>query len=238
MSITTLDQLRNSLVPTLESIPNPPFLGAFAYGDCMEEEFQPKQQPFDVGLAFESVNPRDLPDLTALLKAFSKNNARLGFLFTPAKIISAGDTFPLEFLNISQRSFVLQGTSPLQGFRPNPKSLRHQCERDLRGLVMHLHREYVLHQGSPKELQKLLAFTLPRFQPIFRGIYWLFNDSQYPANSKTCTAFIDSHWQLNGILAQVSQPPVDSLILHKLAGDYISGMEKVMNTIDHMEVQS
>lgn len=238
MAIHTLDQLRLALIPILEKIPKQSFLGAFAYGDCMEDFFQPKSQPFDIGLVFESVNPRDLPDLTSTIKAFTSSNARLGFLFTPDKIRTAADTFPLEFLNISQRHQVLIGNSPLQNFIPSHLALRHQCERELRGLLMHLHREYVLHSGNAKELGTLLSRTIPRFQPIFRGIYWLLNNAHYPKDSATCLAFIDSHWEFNGILEKAKVGSNDSAVLHSLAGDYISAIESIMKTIDRMEIPS
>lgn len=236
MAILELEQLRAALLPAMDALPKNKFLGAFAFGECMEPHFQPKKQPFDIGLVLESVNPRELPDLTALLKGFASHNARLGFLFTTEKVHSAADTFPLEFLNISNRSYLLTGMSPLDDFSPNPMSLRLQCERELRGLLIHLHREYVLHHSSGKELKTLLAYTFPRFQPVFRGIYWLFNRFQYPSTAEACMSFIDSQWQLGGMLGRIEHPPTDSSALLSLAGDYISSMEQILKTIDHMEV--
>lgn len=236
MAVQTVDQLRSLLLPYFEKLPKPMFQGAFAYGECMEPGFNPKKQRFVVSLVFESLRSSQIPGLTELTKVFASNNIELGFLFSNEKVTNASDTFPLEFLNISKRSYLLSGESPLHSFTPNARALRHQCEREMRGLLMHLHREYILHSSSPKDLKALLDFTLPRFQPIFRGIYWLLNHNQYPTDSGNCLAFIDSHWKLNGLLGKIHSGSVDSTALNTLSHDYISAIEEITQTIDQLEV--
>lgn len=236
MGIQSVEQLRTALQSTLDAIPEGKCIGAFAFGACMDDDFNPKQG-FEIGFFLHSLNPKELPDFAPIIKAFGKANSSLGFLFTPDMVHSASDTYPLEFLNLANRHAVLHGEFPLQGFMPHPMALRHQCERELRGLLIHLHREFAIHSGSPKELRAMLQYTLPRFQPVFRGIYWLLNQFQYPSSTAECLMFIDSYWQLGNLFPRVSTPPKDSQEVQWLAGDYILSIEKILKTIDHLEVQ-
>jgi|GEM_PF-617224 len=235
MKISNSEQLQSYLVPILQQALGDNLVCAFLQGASAHPEYISGKDPWDLSLFLATLDPKSLPDLTAVHKALEKAKVRLNYLFTPDMALSATDTYPLEFLNLAHQHFILCGYLPIAGFIPVPSVLRLQCERELRGLLIHLHREYVLHAHQPKELRQIFSNTMPRFIPVFNGVYWLINGGQYPSGSASCLRTIDSHWQLGNLFQRVMTPPKDPLELKWLAGEYIVGIEKILKTIDFME---
>lgn len=189
-----------------------------------------------VSLYLQTSHPKELPDFYPLLKSLGKAKADLAYLFTPETILTAQDTFPMEFLDLRYDHTHLWGTFPFEGFTPQPLALRLQCERELRGLLIHLRREYLLHSHSNKELKNMVRYTMPRFQPIFLGIYALLNGMQLPLTRNHCLETIDTHWNLGNLFNRLHSLPKSHQELKWLVGDYILGVESILKTIDRMEV--
>ncbi len=195
-------------------------------------------QNWRVSVFLHSNNPKDLPDFAPFLKILSKAKASLAYIFSPEMVFSAADTFPLEFLELSHRHTVLAGEFPLTGFTPDLASLRHQCERELRGYLIHLRREAAIHSQSSKDMQSMIAATLPQFDTVFLGIFWLTQAGRFPQGRSQCLETIDQTWQLGNLFSRLVNPPKDVKELRWLVGDYILGIETILKSIDRMEVPS
>ena len=221
----TFEQVQGALAPLLKATLGDNMLGAFTHGDV-----------WSVSLYLRTSAPKALPDFAPVFKALRKVDARLGYLFTPETISTATDTFPLEFLELSRSHKLLLGEFPLQGFEPNMPMLRLQCERELRGLHIHLQREYVHHASEPKALRAMFTLTLPRFLPIFRAIGVL-TQGRYLLSDEECLQAVDTEWQLGNLFSRLGAPPKGVQDLRSLAGDYILGIERILTTIDRMEVK-
>ena len=232
--IKTVDELRAKIVPILQEALGDQLICAFAHGVCADPQFVPGVAPWEVSLFVKELDSDTIPDLSAVLKPFSKAGAELHYLFTPDMVKRAEDTYPLEFLNYSRRHLLLCGTLPIANFEPLRPWLRLQCERELRGLLIHLHREVALRGNSDKDLRTLLRIAPARFVPIFHGAIWLVK-GEYPQSISECLRLIAEHWNLESLLTRLVSLPKDSKELRTLAGDYILGMQKILQTIDQLE---
>ena len=203
----------------------------------MGDSFDTKRGIRDISLVIDTVNPETLPNFKTLQKALDKAQARLAFLWTPETISSALDTFPLEFLNFHFRHEILVGTAqfPWADFQPELSNLRLQCERELRGLSIHLQREVLLAGNNAKGLQSIFQQTLPHFIPIFCGIQWMLQNGRYPESDAACLEFIDSQWQLGNLFSRLARSGLALQELRWLASDYIISIEKIVKTVDRWE---
>jgi hypothetical protein len=68
---------------------------------------------------------------------------------------------------------VVAGEDVLAGLEFAAKDVRSQCERELKGKLIHLRAEYLTHRGSSKELAHLVRRSLETFRLVFAGALYL-----------------------------------------------------------------
>ena len=226
MTTKSKQEIQNQLAPLAKTLFNDNLVCLFRHGDALSQ----------ISLFLKDLNPHKLPEISGFLKVLEKMHLSMAYLFTPEMVQTAADTYPLEFLDIAQHHEVLIGEMPLLGFVPSRAALRLQCERELRGLLIHLHRERAIHSRS-SEIRRMLERTFPHFFPVFHGVCWLL-DGSYPQDVPQTLGLIGQHWQLENLFARIQQPVHDQDGLRTLAGDYILGIESITQSIDRMEVQS
>jgi hypothetical protein len=90
------------------------------------------------------------------------------------------DVFPLEFLNFKLLHYPLYGEDLFAGLEINKQELRYQCERELKGKLIWLHRIYVSAMGDRKILAGDIVRHFDGYLPLFRGILHLLG--QEPAS--------------------------------------------------------
>lgn len=182
--------------------------------------------PLDYQLHSEGqLQRKDRPPAEPAEKA-KKENIEFRYYFTLKEIQSSEDVFPLEFLHIAHRNAVIAGAAPLPNYEPNMECLRLECERELRGLLVHLRRAFTY----LKEDRNPLGFFVrasSTMLPTMYGVYYL-NHREYPEN----------HQQIFNDYPAL-QTPISSknekLFLDSV-NSYISTVTEIVNLVDTMEV--
>ena len=140
------------------------------YGSAARGEFVPGQSDLNFLVVVEDDGLRFLHGTHAYLDSWSKRGIATPLVLTPAYISTALDTFPLEFLDMQLSNVAVHGENPLTDLVVDRKHLRLQCERELRGKLLHLRQGYMETRGSRDALHALIAQSVPAFAAIFRGL--------------------------------------------------------------------
>lgn len=201
-------------------------ISAFAHGDCLMEGFNSMESPWTISFILRDNSSEKIAPLQNLLKKAKKENIEFRYYFTLKEIQSSEDVFPLEFLHIAHRNAVIAGAAPLPNYEPNMECLRLECERELRGLLVHLRRAFTY----LKEDRNPLGFFVrasSTMLPAMYGVYYL-NHREYPEN----------HQQIFNDYPAL-QTPISSknekLFLDSV-NSYISTVTEIVNLVDTMEV--
>jgi len=80
------------------------------------------------------------------------------------------DSFPVEFLNMQAAYRLIRGEDVLKNLKIEKKDLRLQCERELKGKLLHLRQGFISSGGKAKHLRKLLLESMSAFIAIFRAL--------------------------------------------------------------------
>lgn len=81
----------------------------------------------------------------------------------------SADVFAVEIADMLDHHRVLLGDDPLAGVRVQPRALRLQTERELRGKLVQLHEGLLLSATEPEAVGALLLRALPSFTAYFRA---------------------------------------------------------------------
>ncbi len=220
-------ELQNSAWPDLlKNALGDNLISAFAHGDCLVEGFNAMETPWTISFILRENSTEKLNALQQLLPKAKKENLEFRYFFTLKEIQSSEDVFPLEFLHIANRNQVIAGQQPLPGYDPNMECLRLECERELRGLLIHLRQAFIY----LKEDRNPLGFFVrasSTMLPIMYGVYYL-RHRIYPEN----------HQQIFDKFPALKTPISsrnEKLFLESV-NNYIKTVTDIVNIVDTMEV--
>ena len=201
-------------------------VSAFVHGDCLMEGFSALESPWTVSFILKSNSAQDLLPLQKLTSKAKHDNIVFNHAFSRFEIKSSQDVFPLEFLHIKSKNVTLCGETPLADFSPNLAELRIECERELRGLLVHLRRAflYFKEDRNPHGIYVRSTITL---LPLLYGVYYL-STGNYP----------ESHEQVYEMFPGVRIPNMtnDNDVIVSNINKYIEAVTAIVNQVDAMKV--
>lgn len=223
--ILSVAELQNSEWPKLfEETLGDNLVSAFVHGDCLMEGYSALESPWTVSFILKSNSAQDLLPLQKLTA--KHENIVFNHVFSRYEIKTSQDVFPLEFLHIKSKNVTLCGETPLADFSPNLAELRMECERELRGLLVHLRRAflYLKEDRNPHGIYVRSATTL---LPLLYGVYYL-STGNYPEN----------HEQVYEMFPGVRIPEMskDNDVIVANINKYIEAVTAIVNLVDSMKV--
>lgn len=179
--ILSILELQNSDWPsTLQQALGNNLVSAFVHGDCLMEGHDAINNPWTISFILQDNSVNSLKKLQELLPKAQKANVEFLYFFTQDEINASEDVFPLEFLHLANRNQTIAGNAPLQDYKPNISCLRLECERELRGLMIHLRQAYI-HLKEGKNSDGFFMQATGSILPTMYGVYYL-KFRQYPQN--------------------------------------------------------
>ena len=225
--ILSVAELQNSEWPKLFSEAlGDNLVSAFVHGDCLMEGFSALESPWTISFILKSNSVEDMLPLQKLTQKAKYENIQFNHVFSRFEIKSSQDVFPLEFLHIKSKNVTLCGETPLADFSPNLAELRMECERELRGLLVHLRRAflYIKEDRNPQGIFVRSATTL---LPLLYGVYYL-STGRYPK----------SHEQVYTMFPDIRIPEMskDNNVVLNNVNKYIEAVTTIVNSVDAMKV--
>lgn len=118
-------------------------------------------------------SPSAIAPCSGFMHRWTKDGIGTPLIVTPDYIADSLDTFPLEFMEMKSAYSVIAGEDMLAGLEFAAEDVRSQCERELKGKLLHLRAEYLTHRGSSKDLAHLVRRSLETFRLVFAGALYL-----------------------------------------------------------------
>ncbi|OQX83072.1 hypothetical protein B6D60_11120 [candidate division KSB1 bacterium 4484_87] len=140
------------------------------YGSAARGDYVYKKSDINFLVVLTDSGIHDLDKAHPLIKKWSKSRVSTPLFLTKDYINSALDTFPIEFLTMKQHHKLVFGENVLEKLEFKSGDIRLQCERDLRGKLVHLQENYLSSLGKPRVLKMLLQNSLPTFVSIFTAL--------------------------------------------------------------------
>ena len=235
-TLTTLEQLQALWSPKLQATLGDNLLCAFAHGDCLMPGFDPRTAPWQISFWLRSNQPEHLAPLKPLVEDPAKSGVRFGFFLTPELFQNSQDVFPLEYTHMAHRHGVIHGAFPLETFRPSLTALRLELEREWRGLLIHMRREFLYALATPKRFEPFFTLSLQSAMPLLYGSAYLFTQ-KYPATHGQALESLEP--KAPGIQKTFSEPILASQLTENtaisLANNYILALQTLVQSIDQLE---
>ncbi|HDZ11854.1 MAG TPA: nucleotidyltransferase domain-containing protein, partial [Bacteroidetes bacterium] len=102
-----------------------------------------------------------------VLKKWRKRAVSTPLFLTKEYIESSLDSFPLEFWEMKKFHQIVYGDDVLKKIEISRSDLRLQCEREVKGKLLHLQQNFLNSEKKPHRLRALLVLSIPTFGTLF-----------------------------------------------------------------------
>jgi len=182
-------------------------------------------------------SPSAIAPCSGFMHRWTKAGIGTPLIVTPEYIVDSLDTFPLEFMEIRSAYHVVDGEDVLAGLEFAAADVRNECERELKGKLLHLRAEYISCRGSGKGLADLVRRSIETFRLVFAGVLHL-KKIPAPADTRGLMNAVSGAFGLESSLfgklydfGTGAMKP-DHEELDRLFDLYVEELDKLSNAID------
>lgn len=186
---------RRWLAPVREQLGDA-FLSAYVTGGALNEGFDPQHRHVNVLVVTQEL-PIGRLDALASSVPVTKKPPHIDPLFmTLQQVQRSLDVFPIEWLDLQERHYTLEGVDLFTTLEVPQTYLRLQIEQELRGKHLRLVQGYVTGAAHPEQLHAALARLASGFHTLFRALIRL-HDEAPPASLDRVTARVAELYDLD-----------------------------------------
>ena len=165
------------------------------YGSAATGE-QYKTSDFNTIIILDDINYEGLTAISRAVKKWVKQGNPVPLIFTAASIERSTDVFPLEFTEIKENHHVIYGADLFEKIEVSTSNLRLECERELKSSMLRLSQAYIMTEGNPKNIKKLMRDSISTVTALFKGVIRLYGEKP-PAKKPDIIAAMPADLKLN-----------------------------------------
>jgi predicted nucleotidyltransferase len=148
-------------------------LSIILYGSAAGADYLPGKSDINLLIILTDKGIDNLDRAIEPFKRWRKRNVATPLFMTRSYLDSSLDSYPVEFLNMKQNHRTLLGEDVLAELVFDPKDLRLQIERELKGKLLLLRSSFLETEGSPKGIRGLIGVSLNAFIAAFKALLYL-----------------------------------------------------------------
>ena len=146
------------------------FLSAYITGGAMNPGFDPGKRHVNVLVVTKDLSISKLDGIAASVPTGHKPPHIDPLFLTMQQVQRSLDVFPIEWLDLKERHWRLEGVDLFDALEVPQTYLRLQIEQELRGKHLRLVQEYLTGAAHPERLHAALARLASGFHTLFRSL--------------------------------------------------------------------
>ncbi len=209
------------------------------YGSAAKGDYLYKKSDINFLIILTEQGINDIKKCLPLIPKWQKRNVSTPLFLTQNYIYSSLDTFPIEFLDINTSYQVIYGEDIIKTIEIEEEDLRYQCERELRGKLLHLREGFLTFAANPQQLNLLISQSLSAFTKIFIALLKL-ADVNIPLKKTEILNKISEVFELDHTVFQQlldirkNNKKLSKQKLHILMEQYILEIGKLTKKVDNL----
>lgn len=181
------------VVGDLKGIYGEALLSVILYGSGARGEYVAGKSDINFLVVLSGEVADDLEKVLPFIPKWKKRAVATPVIMTKALIASSVDVYPVEFLNMKRHYEVVHGEDPLGHLVFDRKTLRPQCERELKGKLLLLRTGFLETEGKAAELQRLMAASITAFLSVFNALLHMQRQEAPRGRREIVAAMADAH---------------------------------------------
>lgn len=231
----------DNLINDLKEIFNERLTSVILYGSCVTGDCESDFADINTIVVVDNLEAIDLKNSYSAVKQFSTNYLWGIFSYhkhpaplfmDKAEWFNSCDVYPIEYSDIKARFKILYGEDLVTSLNLEKKNLRHQCEYEMKNLLIKLRQNYIAKSSDKKEIEHLLKISSKSFFAIFRAILRLTEDS-VPFNHKKVIDLLSQKVKIEKeVFLKILELRTNSKAIYKK--DYEQAVQKMIDSADEV----
>lgn len=203
------------------------------YYEKIEPDFLKERNTINLLIILNEISLQEFDLFAKELSKFNNASKKITFIpkiFTFDELKTSVDVFPIEFLELQEKSELLYGEDTLKTIIVNIANLRNECEFYLRSHLLKLREAYLT---PNRNLTKLIQDSYPSFIIIFKHILRIFNNICVKNNQeiiKSLANRINFKSELfSEILVNLNKTKLDNYFPF-----YLDGLQQIVKQVDQL----
>ncbi len=143
------------------------------YGSGAGDNYLPGKSDLNFLIVLSEQGIDNLDQAIDMVSKWKKKYVAIPLFMTKSYIKSSLDSYPIEFLNMQKKYIKVFGEDVLKELPFDPRFLRLQCEKELKGKILHLREGFLETEGKEKRIRNLIKISLTAFISIFKALLYL-----------------------------------------------------------------
>jgi len=169
------------------------------YGSAARGEYTPGKSDINFMIVLSEHGIESLERTFKVIARWKKRNVATPLFLTEDYVRTSLDGFPIEYLNFQNAYELVYGKDILKDLTFDPRFLRLQCEREIKGKLLLLREAFLETQGKGRHLQQLVGQSVRAFIAIFCGLLHL-EGKELPRDSRDVVRQVCEIFELDGTL--------------------------------------
>lgn len=169
------------------------------YGSAASGEYTPGKSDINFMIVLSEYGINSLERTFKVIARWKKRNVATPLFLTEDYVRTSLDAFPMEYLNFQKAYEVLYGKDILKDLTFDPRFLRLQCEREIKGKLLLLREAFLETRGKGRHLQQLVAQSVRAFIAIFSGLLYL-EGKELPRDSRQVVRQACETFEMDSVL--------------------------------------
>ncbi|MCK4534118.1 MAG: hypothetical protein KAT81_01230 [Syntrophobacterales bacterium] len=148
-------------------------ISVILYGSAAGEDYRPGKSDLNFMIVISEEAIDHLDKAIETVSRWRKRNVATPLFMTKSYITSSLDSYPLEFLNMQKGYVLVYGEDVLKDISFEPRYLRLQCEREIKGKLLLLRERFLETEEKPRRIKELTGESITAFVSIFGGLLCL-----------------------------------------------------------------
>jgi hypothetical protein len=145
-------------------------VSVFAFGAQVRQGYGIGHADLNLLLIVNDASTEALRPIEPPISRWANRREPPPLIFTHDEWRNSTDVFPMEVEDMREAHRLLKGADPFAGLVTTRVHLRHELEREIRGKILQLRREYTAVAPDGKALTRLLIDSVNTFFVLMRGL--------------------------------------------------------------------
>jgi predicted nucleotidyltransferase len=235
------EKIFDELTEDFKKIYGKDLISIILYGSGARTDYRPGRSDLNFLIVLSEEAIDELGRAMDILPKWKKKRVATPLFMTPSFILSSLDAYPIEFLGIKRHYVLVHGEDVLKEINFDPRSLRLQCERELKGKLVLLRTHFLETGGREDKIRELIRNSMMAFISIFYALLYL-RGLEIPGDRRFVIAAVakefglDAGIFLKGMDIREDIKSVPSQEVKDLFRGYLKEVEKLMNAVDRYEI--
>jgi len=143
------------------------------YGSAASKDYRPGKSDVNFMVVLSEEGIEHLERAFKVVGKWEKRKVAIPLFLTEFYVESSVDVFPIEYLNFQRSHALVYGKDVLKALAFDPKLVRLQCEREIKGKLLLLRESFMETAGKGRALRGVIGQSIQAFVALFDALLYL-----------------------------------------------------------------